>query len=311
MLVSVKLFNQFSVFLTFSEWVSILLFSCVDHPLSMMVQKYQHKLCRNLLKLTQNRLHELKDVTIPLEMSPTPPTNQHKNSSHSLSKQHSNLLSKIPQKKSNTNISDKTQDKFIDDEIKISDSTPGESLSEAIVETKVQLRKAYAAGKEIESQLMQEKQQAIENSKIDTDLKSDSETSEDESDISELSLLKIEDNEETRVEQLTNEAYKRHLQNFTKDILLYMERLVKTFTMAYEELGSAEGRDQCYAYIEEKFFRPVWPHLILLYRSVVQVTNTSTYQWLKIRIQSWKVLSSCHFLNWFKISYLNYKPYFL
>lgn len=149
-------------------------------------------------------------------------------------------------------------------------------MVDAVVSTKAQLRMAYDVGKETESTLCQDINNTLkttESSKIDTDLTSDSEPSEEGLDISEMSLLKSEEDKETQVELLTNEAYKRHLQNFTKDILLYMEQLVKTFTTAYEELGSAEGRDQCYAYIEDKFFRPVWPHLILLYRLVIQVTE--------------------------------------
>lgn len=249
-------------------------FRCVDHPLSIMVQKYQHKLCRNLLKLTQNRLHELNDVTVPLETSLTTyRTDQHKASCHSTPKQDPNFSFEKAEKKSNTNIpeeKDKPVDKFTDNEKEIL-SSPEDSLADAVVSTKAQLRIAYDVGKETESTLCQDINntlKATESSKIDTDLISDSEPSEEGLDISEMSVLISEEDKETQVELLTNEAYKRHLQNFTKDILLYMEQLVKTFTTAYEELGSAEGRDQCYAYIEDKFFRPVWPHLILLYRIV-------------------------------------------
>lgn len=267
------LFYEFVILFIF------LFFSCVDHPLSIMVQKYQHKLCRNLLKLTQNRLHELNDVTVPLETSLTTyRTDQHKASCHSRPKEDPNFSFKKAENKSNTSIpeeKDKPVDNFTDNEKEIL-SSPEDSLVDAVVSTKAQLRMAYDVGKETESTLCQDINNTLkttESSKIDTDLTSDSEPSEEGLDISEMSLLKSEEDKETQVELLTNEAYKRHLQNFTKDILLYMEQLVKTFTTAYEELGSAEGRDQCYAYIEDKFFRPVWPHLILLYRLVIQVTE--------------------------------------
>lgn len=245
-------------------------FRCVDHPLSMMVQKYQHKLCRNLLKLTQSRLHELNDVTVPLDMSQTASRNRRKSSTHSLPKQDPNILSKVSENKSisNTSHQDCITTKNKDLEMSTFSEDP---LSDAIISTKDQLKTAYVDGKKMESKLSHDIDNALqmfENSKIDTNVKSDSEDSEDGSDSSEQSLYKSEDDPEVRLEQLTIDAYKRHLQNFTKDILLYMERLVKMFAMAYEELGSAEGRDQCYAFIEDKFFRPVWPHLILLYRIV-------------------------------------------
>lgn len=69
-----------------------------------------------------------------------------------------------------------------------------------------------------------------------------------------------------KLEALKNEAYHRHLKGVSEDVHMYMEKLQVLFTIAYEELNSPEGRDQCYATLEEAFFTPIWQYLLALFR---------------------------------------------
>ncbi|XP_013404043.1 VPS9 domain-containing protein 1 isoform X2 [Lingula anatina] len=68
-------------------------------------------------------------------------------------------------------------------------------------------------------------------------------------------------------EQLTA-ALERHLHNITKDVHVCLDQLMSLFIVAYEELDSPAGRDQCRASMEEPFFQPLWPLLLSLFRIV-------------------------------------------
>ncbi|ESO90860.1 hypothetical protein LOTGIDRAFT_233615 [Lottia gigantea] len=69
-----------------------------------------------------------------------------------------------------------------------------------------------------------------------------------------------------RVRTMSEEAYVRHLKGVSQDIHHALEKLLVMFSIGYEELGSAEGQDQCYASIEEPFFKPIWKYLLNIFR---------------------------------------------
>lgn len=71
---------------------------------------------------------------------------------------------------------------------------------------------------------------------------------------------------EGRTAKLKNEAYHRHLKGIAEDILNSIEKVQVLFVIAFEQLDSAEGRDQCNVRVEDYFFRPLWKHLLVLFR---------------------------------------------
>ncbi|XP_053401442.1 VPS9 domain-containing protein 1-like [Mercenaria mercenaria] len=70
----------------------------------------------------------------------------------------------------------------------------------------------------------------------------------------------------SKIAQLKNEAYHRHLKGMTEDILTSIERLQVLFVIVFEQLDSAEGRDQCNVLLERYFFKPIWKYLLVLFR---------------------------------------------
>lgn len=72
----------------------------------------------------------------------------------------------------------------------------------------------------------------------------------------------------SEIETLSSQAYERHLKNISADVHMYMEKMLVLFTIAYEQLDSPLGRDQCYASLEEMFFKPLWKFLLMLFRLV-------------------------------------------
>ena len=81
------------------------------------------------------------------------------------------------------------------------------------------------------------------------------------------SLKKFTDSE-ALVAQLKNEAYLRHLTGITEDIITSIEKIQVLFVIAFQELDSAEGRDQCNVLLEGFFFQPLWESLLVLFRFV-------------------------------------------
>lgn len=71
---------------------------------------------------------------------------------------------------------------------------------------------------------------------------------------------------QAEIERLSKEAYQRHVKNISADVHMYLEKLLILFTIAYEQLDSPLGRDQCYASLEETFFKPLWKFLLMLFR---------------------------------------------
>ena len=72
--------------------------------------------------------------------------------------------------------------------------------------------------------------------------------------------------DQAEIERLSKEAYQRHVKNISADVHMYLEKLLILFTIAYEQLDSPLGRDQCYASLEETFFKPLWKFLLMLFR---------------------------------------------
>lgn len=77
------------------------------------------------------------------------------------------------------------------------------------------------------------------------------------------------ENVDSKIVQLKNEAYHRHLKGIIDDILMCIEKVHVLFVIVYEQLDSAEGRDQCNVLLEEYFFRPLWNNLLSLFRCVI------------------------------------------
>ena len=104
------------------------------------------------------------------------------------------------------------------------------------------------------------------NDKSETDL-NDTHSKEEDSDKGNsfpqnLSLQNLE----SAIKQLRNEAYHRHLKNITSDILTSIEKIQVLFVIGFEQLDTAEGRDQCNVLVEKYFFKPIWKYLLILFR---------------------------------------------
>lgn len=65
---------------------------------------------------------------------------------------------------------------------------------------------------------------------------------------------------------LKEEALIRQTENVVLDVRSAMDKLLNMLILTYDQLDSAEGRDQCYASMEEPFFKPIWPSLRQLFR---------------------------------------------
>ncbi|CAN8187156.1 unnamed protein product [Coccothraustes coccothraustes] len=60
------------------------------------------------------------------------------------------------------------------------------------------------------------------------------------------------------------------LKGVVRDIHNAIDRLLALTQLAFEGLGTAAGKDQCLACLEEAFFPPLWAPLLALYRTVQQ-----------------------------------------
>ena len=178
------------------------------------------------------------------------------------------------------------------------DGESGKDIGGATESIKEDLQSAITAGSELTAKLKQDNQEANkimpnfhqlefhaselddlfdnddddDNEGVDEKLQSgktsqgDNKTPEgqvvDQSDLP----VRSPDLSETKYRELHQAAYKRHLENITKDVHVHMEKLQCMFIVAYEELDSPAGRDQCFASLEEPFFKPLWEYLLALYR---------------------------------------------
>lgn len=71
---------------------------------------------------------------------------------------------------------------------------------------------------------------------------------------------------ETKIGELRNDDYYFHLKGIADDILTSIEKIHVLFVIVFEQLDSAEGRDQCNVLIEGYFFKPLWRNLLVLFR---------------------------------------------
>ncbi|XP_060552405.1 VPS9 domain-containing protein 1-like [Ruditapes philippinarum] len=74
------------------------------------------------------------------------------------------------------------------------------------------------------------------------------------------------ENLDDKIALLKNEACHRHLKGITEDVLTSVEQLQVLFVIVFEQLDSADGRDQCNVLLERYFFKPVWNYLLALFR---------------------------------------------
>ena len=77
-------------------------------------------------------------------------------------------------------------------------------------------------------------------------------------------LATVTDDE--KVENLKRDALDRHMAHISSDVREGMDKLLAMFTVAYAPLDSPAGRDVCWASLEQPFFKPLWPYLLVLYR---------------------------------------------
>ncbi|XP_048576698.1 uncharacterized protein LOC116618196 isoform X2 [Nematostella vectensis] len=80
------------------------------------------------------------------------------------------------------------------------------------------------------------------------------------------------ENDGNHKEELTQEVSleetRKQLKDIFVDIRFFLEKLQKLLILAYEELDTPTGHDQCYASVEHPFFRPLWPLLLAVLRRV-------------------------------------------
>lgn len=74
------------------------------------------------------------------------------------------------------------------------------------------------------------------------------------------------ENLQDKIAQLKNEAYHRYLKGISEEILTSIEKVQVLFVIVFEQLDSAEGRDQCNFLLEGYFFKPIWKYLLVLFR---------------------------------------------
>ncbi|KAL4235268.1 VPS9 domain-containing protein 1 [Mactra antiquata] len=109
----------------------------------------------------------------------------------------------------------------------------------------------------------------IDESSKDVDKVNEEDTLDDTTPKTEEVVMKRKpsyENLDSQIHLLKNEAYHRHLNGITDDILTSIEKVQVLFVIMYEQLDSAEGRDQCNVLLEEYFFRPLWNDLLTLFR---------------------------------------------
>ncbi|PVD20563.1 hypothetical protein C0Q70_18719 [Pomacea canaliculata] len=101
----------------------------------------------------------------------------------------------------------------------------------------------------------------------------------------------------SEIETLSSQAYERHLKNISADVHMYMEKMLVLFTIAYEQLDSPLGRDQCYASLEEMFFKPLWKFLLMLFRGADDLLPVMSYVVVKSQLP--QLVSECRALSEF------------
>ncbi|XP_078468180.1 VPS9 domain-containing protein 1 isoform X2 [Lampetra planeri] len=67
---------------------------------------------------------------------------------------------------------------------------------------------------------------------------------------------------------MEEQALREHLKIIVNDVHTCMDSLLELCVLAFEQLESPAGRDQCLASLEEAFFKPLWPPLLALFRSL-------------------------------------------
>lgn len=93
-----------------------------------------------------------------------------------------------------------------------------------------------------------------------------------------------EDDEEGRgnaaLRFMEEQALREHLKIIVNDVHTCMDSLLELCVLAFEQLESPAGRDQCLASLEEAFFKPLWPPLLALFRMVHGAEERALATWM-------------------------------
>ena len=146
----------------------------------------------------------------------------------------------------------------------ISDNSRKKTLSTQI--SKISSDAQSDVGISLESKETDTEEVAKTCSKSETDSSGNCTKDENENKRNSLTKNVSFQNLESAIKQLRNEAYHRHLKQITEDILTSIEKIQVLFVIGFEQLDTAEGRDQCNVLVEKHFFRPIWKYLLLLFR---------------------------------------------
>ncbi|XP_064610731.1 VPS9 domain-containing protein 1-like [Liolophura sinensis] len=311
---------------------------CADHPLTLLIKKYQYKLCQALSPLVVKKIGELEDVRVSIdeteknvpnisELLSAAARGSNSNSSPNVNNSTSESDSKKSVQKDSksreiTDDDDAVNDKVTDKGEKegkreggngdVKDGGVKGRGSEIMTPTDVcnqikdDLETAIAKGDDLTDKLKSERKiltkmasKSMEKSVEDYEDEISNEIWGDDEEVGDIGELKSPSNEngDTKprsdsmgstesvdshtqkwqslysqsedsqsLDSMKNEAYARHLKWISQDVHSYMEEIQVMFIVAYEKLDSLVGRDQCQASLEEPFFKPIWAHLLALFR---------------------------------------------
>ncbi|CAM9963813.1 unnamed protein product [Lampetra fluviatilis] len=79
---------------------------------------------------------------------------------------------------------------------------------------------------------------------------------------------------------MEEQALREHLKIIVNDVHTCMDSLLELCVLAFEQLESPAGRDQCLASLEEAFFKPLWPPLLALFRMVHGAEERALATWM-------------------------------
>nr|XP_032823462.1 VPS9 domain-containing protein 1 [Petromyzon marinus] len=79
---------------------------------------------------------------------------------------------------------------------------------------------------------------------------------------------------------MEEQALREHLKIIVNDVHTCMDSLLELCVLAFEQLESPAGRDQCLASLEEAFFKPLWPPLLALFRMVHGEEERALATWM-------------------------------
>lgn len=255
--------------------------------MTQLLVKLQYSVYDKVRPVVRSYYHELNRVTVPYVPSPT------EASSPSLKEPLSSTTDETNSK------SPSNESPNISDGVKSSSSTESDSndqhsptklsrnktFSDSCRENKKELEDALVQNNELTEKLKTENKKAVSILKDLTDTQQfDDLFDEDEDEepsgtfltegtlpnAGEIDIVKdlADIDEKEKLNSLKKEALIRHRDDISNDVKTALEKLMSMFTVAYEQLDSAIGREICGSSLEEPFFKPLWPYILTLFRYI-------------------------------------------